>query len=230
MHLLYADESGAVSDPNQKHFILAGISLFERQTFWISNELEKTAARFDQAEPSSIELHGNPMFQGKKYWRKFPTETRIEAIRDCLQIFTNSHKSNRIFASVIRNEAASPFDPVSLAFEQMASRFDQYLMRLHREGDSQRGILILDKSTYEETIQNLATDFRTIGHSWGVLRNLSEVPLFLDSKASRLIQLADLVAYSFFKAYEHNDNRFLQIIESRIDSEGGIRHGLFEKI
>lgn len=101
-------------------------------------------------------------------------------------------------------------------------------MRLHRANDSQRGIIIFDKSTVETTIQNLATDFRTVGHSWGVLRNLSEVPLFLDSKASRLIQLADLVAYSFFRKYEKGDDRFASIIENRIDQEGGLIHGLYQ--
>ena len=60
-------------------------------------------------------------------------------------------------------------------------------MRLHKANDTQRGIIIFDKATYKSTIQNLATDFRTIGHEWGVVRNLSEVPLFLDSKASRLV-------------------------------------------
>jgi hypothetical protein len=72
----------------------------------------------------------------------------------------------------------------------------------------------------------LATDFRTIGYTWGVIRNFSEVPLFLDSKASRLIQLADLVADSVFRSFEKGDSRFFQIIEPRFDSEGGIKHGL----
>lgn len=107
--------------------------------------------------------------------------------------------------------------------------FDYFLIRLHKNDDPQRGIIILDKSTYETTIQNLASDFRTIGHSWGVLRNLAEVPLFLDSKASRLIQLADLIAYSIFRAYEMNDPQFFEIIAPRIDKEGGNLHGLFQK-
>jgi Protein of unknown function (DUF3800) len=59
-----------------------------------------------------------------------------------------------------------------------------------------------------------------------VIRNFSEVPLFLDSKASRLIQLADLVAYAIFRYFEKGDNRFFPIIEPRFDSEGGVRHGL----
>ena len=103
-------------------------------------------------------------------------------------------------------------------------------MRLHKTGDSQRGLIIFDKSTYESTIQNLATDFRTVGHTWGVLRNLAEVPLFLDSKASRLIQLADLVAYSLFRKHEKGDERFASIIESRLDQEGGIVHGLYQLV
>lgn len=230
MYLLYCDESGTVSDPVQQHFVLAGISLFERQNFWIASELDKIAARFNPADPNSVELHGNPMFQGKGFWRQFPTDVRIQAMQEALLILAASHKSNRIFACIIRKTLASPRDPVELAFEQLASRFDHYLMRLHKTGDSQRGVIIFDKSTYETTIQNLATDFRTVGHTWGVLRNLAEVPLFLDSKASRLIQLADLVAYSMFKKYEKNDTRFSSIIENRLDQEGGITHGLYELI
>jgi hypothetical protein len=228
MHLLYCDESGTVSDPVQQHFVLAGISLFERQTYWIASELDAIAARFNPADPNSVELHGNPMFQGKGFWRQFPTDMRVQALQDCLSVLATSHKSNRVFACVIKKSVASPRDPVELAFEQLASRFDQYLMRLYKNNDAQRGIIIFDKSTYETTIQNLATDFRTIGHTWGVIRNLAEVPLFLDSKASRLIQLADLVAYSLFRKYEKADVRFAVLFEDRIDQEGGLTHGLFE--
>ena len=63
-------------------------------------------------------------------------------------------------------------------------------------------------------------------YTWGVIRNFSEVPLFLDSKASRLIQLADIIAYSIFRHFEKGDSSFFSIIEPRFDSEGGIVHGL----
>ena len=167
------------------------------------------------------------MINGKKSWRKIPRAERTQAIKDALSVLTASHRSSRIFACIINKQIAFPRDAVELAFEQLASRFDQYLMRLHKEQDTQRGIIVFDKSTYETTIQNLATDFRTIGHQWGVLRNLAEVPLFLDSRASRLIQLADLVAYALFRKFEHGDDQFASIFESRIDTAGGIQHGLY---
>lgn len=74
--------------------------------------------------------------------------------------------------------------------------FNRYLKRLHRGGQTQRGIIVFDKATYETDIQSLATDFRKFG--WGVIHNLCEVPLFLDSKASRLVQAADLIWYALF--------------------------------
>ena len=87
-------------------------------------------------------------------------------------------------------------------------------------------MIIFDKSTYETTIQALATDFRTIGHSWGIIRNFAEVPLFLDSRASRLIQLADMIAYTTFRHFERGDSGLFASIQHRFDSEGGINHGL----
>ncbi|PRY95957.1 uncharacterized protein DUF3800 [Marinilabilia salmonicolor] len=230
MHLLYCDESGTTADPNQKHFVLAGVSMFERQSYWLSSRLDTIAERFNPGDPNSLELHGNAMLAGRNFWRRFPLKQRSEAIKEALSAFNESHISNKLFACIIRKEAVSPNNPVQFAFEQLCSRFDHYLMRLHKNGDTQRGIIIFDKSTYEKTIQNLATDFRTIGHTWGVVRNLAEVPLFLDSKASRLIQLADLVAYSIFRKYEKNDDQYFDIISNRIDSEGGVIHGLFESL
>jgi hypothetical protein len=227
MYLLYVDESGSASDDRQSHFVLAGLCIFERQGYWIAEKLDGIAARFDPAEPAKVELHGSPMFKGRKFWRSFCPTARCQAIKDALQVIQQSHPSNRLFASVVRKSLVSPRDVVEVAFEQVVSRFDHYLARLHKKKqNTQRGIIISDQSTYEATIQSLATDFRTVGHTWGVLRNLAEVPLFLDSRASRLVQLADLVAYALFQHFEHNDPQFFDLIQSRFDTEGGIRHGL----
>lgn len=230
MHLLYVDESGSTADPKQMFFILAGVSIFETQGFWLSNELDKIAARFNPADPNSVELHGNPMYKGKKIWRQFKLAERTAAMKDALSVFASSHPGNRIFVCAIRKSTMQLVDPVEFAFEQLSSRFDYYLKRLHKAGNPQRGIIIFDKSTYEAAIQNLATDFKKIGHTWDVLRNLAEVPLFIDSKASRLTQLADLIAYAFFQHYENSDSQFYSIISNRLDSHAGQVHGLCERI
>ncbi|MEP7108409.1 MAG: DUF3800 domain-containing protein [Ferruginibacter sp.] len=230
MHLLYIDESGTTKDPKQIFFVLAGVSIYENQGYWISNELDKIAARFNPADPNSVELHGSPMLKGKGMWRTFPVAERVQAMKDALSVLTCSHIGNRLFACIIRKSTISPQDPVYVAFEQVSSRFDYYLNRLYNRGNPQRGLMIFDKSTYETTIQSLTTDFRKIGHSWNIIKNFAEVPLFIDSRASRLTQLADLIAYSFFQNYEHGDSQFSSIIIKRLDTAGGIIHGLCERI
>jgi Protein of unknown function (DUF3800) len=215
MYLLYLDHAGAVEDPAQKHFVLAGISVFERQTFWLSQELDAIAARFNASDPSAVEIHASPMHGGRGKWRTFPAPDRIRAMSDALAVIAKSHRTNMLFGAVVRKRVTDPGAAVDVAFEQICSMFDRHLLQLHRQKDTQRGIIVFDKATYETAIQSLAIDFRTVGHRHGIVTNLSEVPLFLDSKASRLIQLADAVAFALYRFYEANDSRFIDIIHER---------------
>lgn len=224
MYLLYLDHAGAIEDPAQKHFVLAGVSVFERQTYWISQELDSIAARFNPADPAFIELHGSPMHGGRGEWRLFPVKDRVRAISDSLAVFTKSHVTNTLFGVSVKKPKDDPGAAVSIAFEQICSMFDKHLLQLYRQKNTQRGIIIFDKATYETEIQTLAIDFRSVGHTGGVVTNLSEVPLFLDSKASRLVQLADLVAYSLYRFHEAHDSRFIDIIQGRFDGPRGAKN------
>lgn len=229
MYLMYVDESGSTTDPTQKYFVLSGIAVFERNTHWIEEKMNVIASRFCQysegSDPYFYELHGSPMRSGKSEWRGIPMSERINAIQDCLKLVQSNNI--RIFAAVIEQGYSSGQDTITECFEQISSRFDMYLSRLHYQGNTQRGISIFDKSSTEKSIQALARTFKNSGHTYGKLRNFSEVPLFLDSKSSRLIQLADLVSYAIFRHYEHNDSSFYDIIRNNFDYHNGRIHGLY---
>jgi hypothetical protein len=230
MHLLYVDESGAVSDPAQQYFVLAGVAVFERKTHWIEQQLDAIAARFSPVSPGAVELHGSPMRSGRDGWKAYRLQDQIDAIKDCLDAGVANHhpRGVRLFAAAIRKSSLVGADPVNHGFEQLAHRFDLFLRRLHnKHQDSQRGIMIFDRSSTERRIQTLAREFKSFGHTWGKTSNYAEVPVFLDSRASRLIQLADLVAYAVFRRYEYADNTFFDVIAQCFDREGSINHGLY---
>lgn len=236
MYLLYVDESGAVQDPAQHHFVLAGVAVFETKAHWLEQDLNQIVQRFS-SDYDALELHGSPMRSGKDGWKEYKLEERKQAIKDALNIAIakNYRKSNpqvRLFAAVINKYKLSGTDPVIHAFEQLSSRFDLFLKRLykHNKGDKQRGLMLFDKSTTEKRIQTLAREFKYNGHSWGHTHNYAEVPVFLDSKASRLIQLADLVAFALYRHYQHKDSQYFNIIKDCFDSEGGVIHGLYENL
>lgn len=233
MHLLYVDESGSVSDPSQKFFVLAGVSIFERKTHWIEQKLNGIAARFDGNDPNAVELHGSPMRGGRGIWRSFPLQDRVQAITDSIQqgIVDEKFSGVNLFAAVIDKSTMSGTDTVEHAFECLTSRFDLFLKRLHQKHNTpERGMMIFDKSSTEQRLQTLAREFKYAGHTWGKTKNYAEVPVFLDSRASRLIQLADLASYSIFRHFEHGDSQFFNMLNPCFDTEGGVQHGLYVKI
>ncbi|OYY75484.1 MAG: N-acetylglucosamine-6-phosphate deacetylase [Gammaproteobacteria bacterium 28-57-27] len=230
MHLLYIDESGSVADPNQHFFVLAGVSVFERKTHWVEQKLNSIAAQFNPSDPWDIELHGSPMRSGRDGWKQHKLSDRLQAMDAILQqgVADEFGAGVRLFGAVVNKANLAGIDPVEHAFEQLTSRFDLFLKRLYsKHNDPQRGLMLLDKSSTEQRIQNLAREFKYRGHSWGTTKNYAEVPVFLDSKASRLIQLADMVAFALFRFYEHNDDRFYNIIKGCFDREGDVEHGLY---
>ena len=105
-----------------------------------------------------------------------------------------------------------------------------YLNRIYHETkQSHKGLIVFDKSAYESSLQKLSLEFRQQGTRWRNVKNIREVPFFVDSRASRLIQLADHVAYSVFRRYNAGDLTYFNCIENRFDNHQGIIHGLAHK-
>lgn len=228
MYLLYLDDSGSVKNKNEKYFVLGGVCVPEQSVRWLSYEVEKIAINIDETNPSNIEFHASEVFRGKETpWDSFTKrEQRIEIIKQVLQTLINAHQDVKVFACAIHKNSFPNEDPVLKAFEDVSSRFDLYLQRTTLD-KKHKGLIILDKSSYEQGLQNLTRNIREKGNQWGnQLRTLSEVPLFVDSKASRIVQLADHIAYSVFRRYEANDINYFNEIESRFDQDEYAYHGL----
>ena len=90
-------------------------------------------------------------------------------------------------------------------------------------------MIVLDKTTREISLQKLSREFRKAGARWGSLKHIADTPFFVDSKASRLVQLADHIAYSVFRRFNSGDAQYMDIISSRFDEADGIIHGLSHK-
>jgi hypothetical protein len=230
MHLLYLDDAGSAANSNEEYFVLAGVSVFEAQARWFTQELDRLAQSIDPSNPTQVEFHASEIFSRRTDpWKSMSREEATGSIKAVLQVLAKSHDNVRVFACAVNKASYPSCDPVELAFEDLCSRFDLYLSRLRASGDRQQGLLILDKSTYETTLQRLARDFQTIGTQWGVIRNLADTPLFVDSHASRLVQVADHIAYSVFRRYNARDTQYFDIFASKFDAVDGVVHGLAHK-
>ncbi len=230
MHLLYLDDSGSASNKNEEYFVLGGISVFEAQANWFTQELDTLATTINPANPHEIEFHASEIFSRRLApWNKMGKDEARGVIRATLNVLKKSYETAYAFACAVHKASFPEQDPVKIAFEDICSRFDIYLSNLRGQGDRHRGILILDESTHETALQDLARDFRTLGTRWGSIKNLAETPLFVNSKASRLVQLADHVAHSVFRRYNSGDTQYFDLIAERFYSYQGVIHGLSHK-
>lgn len=208
MYLSYLDESGSPGDPNTPFFVLGGVAIFERQAHWLERKLDAIADRYQQQLGQYLELHAGPMRGRKEGWEKLTPQDRAQASADVLRLVQT--EKLKIFAAVVeQSQFLSVADVLPYCYEIVATKFDAYLAyKYQRRGDRQRGIFVLDRkhAQEEKDMQVLHQTFKLVGHANGRLRNFAEVPMFADSKSTRLLQLADSIAYWIYRRYSAGDD------------------------
>lgn len=228
MHLLYLDESGNEEDPADRNFVLAGAAIFERQTYFLSRQLDALKERrFPTAPP--LEFHASAIRRGKGFWRSVDRKTKDEILEEMLRIVSRVPESGlSLFAAIIeKSNQLHGEEAVKRAVEEVCSRFDMFLKRLYRErGDAQRGLLIFSQGKYDMRAKAWVQGFREAGTRWGFLRNFSDIPYFAGASETRLLQVADLISYSTFLLYERHDSSLIRPVLGRFDTKDGVIHGL----
>lgn len=116
------------------------------------------------------------------------------------------------------------------AFEQVISRFEQYLQVTSSKTQSKNfGLLIHDNNqTVARKHTLLMKKFHRDGTLWTNLKNTIETPLFVDSELTGMVQIADLCAYSLRRYLENNEEELFDLLFKRADRKDeivvGVRH------
>ena len=224
MHIIYLDESGT---HDARHFVLAGLAVFERDTYFLAQQLYLLQRQYFPGHSRPINLHASELGASdetaKPPYDELPAKRRLELLRDVYPIIAQSR--SRLFGIVIEKSTV-PSNPYERVFEQVVSRFDQMLGRFFSQGDQQRGLIVVAESSYKENLELLARQIAEQGHSWGETHNLADIPYFASAGSTRLLQLADFVSNAIYRRYERGDARAFDVIMPRFDQEGGRIHGL----
>lgn len=231
MYFLYLDDSGSPKNKDEDYFVLGGFIIHETKLYWLNKHLDELAEKISPSFKDTIEFHASEIYSAKSEpWKNMLKQERISIIKSVLDVVQRESKNISVVACAVKKNNFQNEDPVKLAFKELCSRFDLFLKRkYHNEQKKDQGIIIFDESSHETSIQELSKKFRTIGTEWGVISNIQEVPLFVNSKASRGIQLADHIAYSVFRRYQKCDLNYFNIIENCIDADETRMHGLVHR-
>jgi hypothetical protein len=230
LYILYLDESGFHADAN--HFVLAGLAVFEREIYWLTEEVEAIQARYFPALNDPVEFHVAQLrAPDGKIPAPFDTltkEQRRTLINDVYQVIRR-HKGVAFGIAIEKKRVKE--DPYARAFEDLVSRFDLFLARknalANAQGqEEQRGLIVVAESSYRQQLEILGRDFRGGATRWRQVHNLADVPFFVPAANNRLLQLADFIANAIYGRYNSGYTRDFDIIAAKFDREGGRIHGM----
>lgn len=228
VYILYVDESGNESNPDDRHFVLAGLAVFERQAFYLASALERLQTdHLAGYEP--IPFHVSAMRARRGVWRSIPSTARDAVLAGVAERIARVRKPGLVLLAAVieKGESLHGEDAVRRATEELCRRFDIFLMRRKQEAnDPQRGLIVFAEGRFDQRAKVWVKGFRTLGTTWGVLRNLSDIPYFAPMQETRLLQAADYVSHAVFTLYEDRDACLVKPILHRFCEEGGTLHGL----
>jgi hypothetical protein len=225
---MYLDESGNEKGAEDRYFVLAGAAVFERQTYYLAQNLDQIQAnRLPGLPPEPF--HATAIRAGKGFWRKVPESTRATILDDLGAALKNAPGQHlSLFAAAVEKSATVHGEKaVERATEEVCKRFDLFLQRQYQEHqNAQRGLLIFSEGRFHQRARLWVGGFRELGTRWGAIRNLSDIPYFASAGDTRLLQVADFVAHAVWLLYEKRDPSLAKGILTRFDQKDGVLHGL----
>ena len=230
MYLLYLDESGGVDEVEQEYYVLGGISTHEKKPYYICNDLDAIQNDFFPDSTESIEFHASHIRNGKgEPWQSMTRVDRLKVLNRVYDYLAHTPPPVSFFAVAMHKASFPGVDPIQKTCEEVAGHFDAFLGRLAAENESREknlGLMIFDQNDHEKTLRPVMAQYRSTGATWGRVKNLAEIPMFTDSRLTRMLQIADFVAYAVFRRYQHGDANLLDRIIPKFDQSGGKLHGL----
>lgn len=250
MYLLFVDESGT-HGANAHAFVLGGVAIHEDDTARLQRALDDRVIEHLGRVPVNLEeyeLHAGEMRNAKRptghssarasVWASIPRHDRLtllDAGYDLLSQFKPQNPALPLwtFGVVLDSHfrhGELPIKREQFAYEVLLNKFDLMLKNLRDEQHlPNRGLVVHDRHVVAEAdIQSWVTGWRAAAGDVGQLRNLADVPLFTDSRATRLLQVADLVAYALYRRYAPSpDSQYLERIWPKFHRDfGGQLQGL----
>jgi hypothetical protein len=137
----------------------------------------------------------------------------------------------RLFAECIDkvyfdpSRAAQPIDAQS--FEQVVSRFEQFLQIIGKGDSSCYGLIIHDNNeTVAKKHTALMKSFHQKGTLWTKIEKIIETPLFVDSQLTSMVQIADVCSYAIRRYLENREEELFDLVFQRADRKDGVVVGV----
>lgn len=155
-------------------------------------------------------------------------EERRDAVRELADAVGAWQDATMFVESQNKNRLREPPDALfDIAFEQVVTRFNTFI---ERTGPSDAcGLMVQDNNeSAARRLTTLMLRFHAAGTKFKEIPRIVETPLFVDSRFTSLVQMADLGGYATRRYFERGEADLFMRIYPRVDRARGravgIRH------
>lgn len=207
----------------------AGLSPSDRRDA-VTRERAVDLARASMRGPKAAqELRKN--YQHTSPYIALTRDQRIAVLRDVADVVGGWDKCV-LFADAQDKSATRGRGPAAdlgqkiadYAFEQVVTRFHTFLARAHPR---ELGLLVCDQNQAVSThLTDRVRRFHRTGTLWSTIPQIVETPMFVDSRLTSMVQVADLVSYAIRRFIEKGEADLLDRLYTRFDRANGKLVGL----
>lgn len=237
MHLMFVDESG--THGGSKAMVLGGLAVHESHMPAVQKSLSQVlrdglAGR--NVDPEDFELHAaeirSPNNKKRSPWKSIPSGLRGRILKEAYKALESvrcgddGHGCGLFGVAMDARFRAyqSQYERDQYAYEVLLNKFDNLLAREEPDG---LGLVIHDQRlVVEKDVREWTRGWQEAAGQLAQLKTLADVPLFADSRATRLLQGADLVAYALWRYYHAGDESRVGSLWSQFDFKTGHMHGV----
>jgi hypothetical protein len=208
-------------------FVLGGIALHESLLRRVSADLDSIQRRY---LPGYVEFHTRKMLGPSGHFHKMLQRTREAMIREVAGLLKLITRGDQGAAFAIAVDVGTKRDPLEFAYANICSRFDIFLKRQNDNGNPTTGIVIVDEAPHQKVLEAAMRLYHQQGTPWKDssrnFHHLAELPLFTDSRNTRLLQLADFITHVTFRQYDRGQKTVFNMLLPSFDRHEGHLHGL----
>lgn len=213
MYVLYTDESGKDHNPRDNVVVIGGIGVHEDAVRPLAGTINGILnAHIGRGQAADLEIHARDMNGGGRgRWRRISTPKRLALMNALLELvggWKHEGSNSLILPFGVIVDRGRTETPVQTGYAELLHAFDKQLRDKRKVGDAHNCVLIADRGQYEQAITSWVEAARSRPRGRRDRRRLHalvEPPFFIDSASTRLMQLADLVCYALYRAYNVDD-------------------------
>lgn len=163
-------------------------------------------------------MHAVDVHQGKGHFDDMPSVTRKQLLLDISDLIGRQKFPNLVsFSTCIHISALrTQKEALEKAVEDLTSRFNIFMKRLYSKDLRGKGLLIIDQA-HQARYRELIAEFQSVGSKYGKMTNIVDIPYFAGAQDTRMLEIADVCAYSVFRLYERKDHEYFDKLYPSFD-------------